>query len=495
MRWSDSIAKAIRSVRRSAARVPMGASNFVTCPRAPIGSAPRASKAGHFSSEANVTLKQGERRDDVEVALDAWGTLTGRVFDEHGEPVQGARVEILQLRYEGGRRRLVPAGAISRVTDDLGEYRLYGLRPGQYIVSAEVGALGAADLPGYARTFFPGSAAPAQAQFVSIGAFPDVFGIDFALERAPTARVAGRFLNANGEPGGGTLMLMTSQRSASAVSVSVGARIFPGGAFEFPNVPPGDYVIQAYRGRANSWAEGDFGALRVAVTDSDVVGLVLQASTGSFIRGRISFDTYLGSTQPSTSAIEITPIPVDADLSPPNNHASAKIERDWSFLIEGINGPRRLHVTRLPAGWMLKEIRVGGVDVTDRSLPFGTAAESLRNVDIILTDRVNELFGTVRDDRSRPAPGATVLVFSTDRSDWHPHSRFVRAAVAGADGAFSVTGLPFGTYHAAAVTRVPSDGADAWEDPGFLDSLIPGASTVVVGDGQRTSINPRLVVR
>jgi protocatechuate 3,4-dioxygenase beta subunit len=454
-----------------------------------------ASKSRHFNASANVALKQGETRDDVEVALDAWGTMSGRVFDEHGEPVQGARVEVLQPRYEGGRRRLVPAAAFSRVTDDLGEYRLYGLAAGQYIVSADVGGIGAADLPGYARTYFPGSAAPAQAQFVSIGRFSDVSGIDFALERGRTARVAGRFLQANGDAGGGSLVLAPSARSASAVSAAAGARILPDGTFEFANVAPGDYVIQAYKGRLNSWTEGEFGAVRVAVGDADVTDLILRTSAGSFIRGRVSFDTHLGSTTPSASAIEITPTPVDADLSPPNNHATARIERDWTFAIEGINGPRRLNVPRLPEGWMLKEIRVGAIDVTDRPLPFGSAAQSLRNVDVVLTDRVNAVFGTLRDDRGRPVPGATIILFSIDRSQWYPQSRFVRRAGAGTDGAFSVPGIPFGTYHAAAIRQVPSDGADAWRDPAFLESLIPGALTVVAGDGQRTSVHPVVAAR
>ena len=44
-----------------------------------------------------------------------------------------------------------------------------------------------------------------------------------------------------------------------------------------------------------------------------------------------------------------------------------------------------------PPGWVLKEIRAGGINVTDQALPFGTADESLRDVEIVLTDRVSEL--------------------------------------------------------------------------------------------------------
>ena len=59
-------------------------------------------------------------------------------------------------------------------------------------------------------------------------------------------------------------MLMPSARSAAAI-LPVGARIAPDGGFEFVNVTPGVYVIQAYRGRSKSWIEGEFGALPVTV--------------------------------------------------------------------------------------------------------------------------------------------------------------------------------------------------------------------------------------
>ncbi len=454
-----------------------------------------ASKVGYFGAETSLEMKTSQVRDDVTVTLDPWGVLAGRVFDEHGEPVQGAKVDLLQIRYEAGRRRLVPASGVVRTTDDSGSYRLFALRPGQYIVSAEVGAIAAADLPGYARTFYPGTPVPAGAQFVEIGRFPELSGIDFSLSRARTASVTGRFINSDGEPGGGSLTLKPSQHSLSAIGVSIGARIYANGAFEFPNVPPGEYVIQANRGRLNSWTEGEFGAARVSVVDSDVDGVVVRTSKGSSIRGRVLFESYLDSKRPAPSAIELSPIPVDADLSPPNNFATANIGPDGSFVIEGINGPRRLEVIAVPTGWMLKDIRVGGVEITDRVLPFGKADDSLSNVEVALTDRVNRLSGSVRDDRARPASNASVIVFSTDRSQWYSRSRFVRRTRTGADGAFSIGGLPFASYYTVAVSDLPDDGDEAWQEPAFLESLIPRAVTALAGEGQAVSVNPRLVVR
>ena len=448
-----------------------------------------ASKVGYFSNTASVETKTGT---EVTITLAPWGVLAGRVTDEHGDPVQGASVEILQVRYEAGRRVLAPARALGSTTDDRGAFRVFALRPGQYLVSAEVGAVATADLPGYARTLFPGTAIPSDAQFISIGRFPEVSGVDFAIVRSRTARVTGRYIDVQDRPTGGSLQLLPSHRSLAPISVPVGARIFPDGRFEFANVPPGEYVIHGYRGRVSSWTEGPFGAARVTVVESDVDGVVVQTSPGSFVRGRVVFDSAQGSTPPPASSVEISPIPVDPDASPRNNLATANIGPDGTFAIEGINGPRRLELTRTPPGWVLKEIRVGGIDVTDRVLPFGTTRGSLRDVEVELSDRVSEVLGTARDERSRPVPNVHVVVFALDRSLWYPRSRFLQKVPTDPVGAFNVAGLPSGSYYAAAVAALPDDGEDAWQDPAFLDSLMPSASTVLIGEGQRVSVNPRL---
>ena len=52
--------------------------------------------------------------------------ISGRVTDEHGEPA--ARVYV---------RATVTAVVAETRTNDLGEYRLFGLRPGAYVISAE----------------------------------------------------------------------------------------------------------------------------------------------------------------------------------------------------------------------------------------------------------------------------------------------------------------------------------------------------------------------
>src|SRR2546425_536562 len=167
-----------------------------------------------LNSARPFDLAEGETRERVDVSLVRWGTLAGRVFDELGDPIQGVSVQVLHIRYEAGRRRLVAAGGAAHATDDLGRYRLYALAPGRYVVSATVGGVASADLPGYTRSYFPGTPNASEAQFVSMAASQDVVGIDFSMSRTRTARVSGKMLNAAGEPTtGGTVQLMPSQRS------------------------------------------------------------------------------------------------------------------------------------------------------------------------------------------------------------------------------------------------------------------------------------------
>jgi hypothetical protein len=158
--------------------------------------------------------------------------------------------------------------------------------------------------------------------------------------RAATATVSGRRVTAAGEPAGGALQLLPSQNSLSAVGGPTDARTYPDGRFEFPNVAPGDYVIQSYYGRRSSSIEGEFGAARVTVTDADVQGVVVRTSAGSSIQGRIAFEPSLGTNLPNPWDVALSPIPVDYDLSPRNNLASSDIRPNGSFTIEGRRSAR-----------------------------------------------------------------------------------------------------------------------------------------------------------
>jgi hypothetical protein len=424
---------------------------------------------------------------DTELTLTPWGSVSGRVLDELGEPVQGVSMQLLRLRFQDGARRLVSAG-YTRTTDDRGVFRIFGVSPGQYILSASAGDVSTSELPGYVRTYYPGVAEPSASAFLTVAAGQAHTGADVSLVRQRTVRVSGIVRDAQGRPGlVGSLNLIPSQ-AVSALAAPVGARTSDGGAFEFPNVPAGQYVIQAYRGARNRSTEGEFATLRVSVGERDVEGIILQATAGSVLTGRVSFNASSPDAVPPRSGIDIQAVPSEADLAPLNGRATADIRPDWSFVLSGISGPRRLEVTRTPPGWAVDQIRVRGIDVTDRPLTFGTAAQSTDDVEVVLTDRVTQILGRVRDRDGRAPAGATAIVFAPTRDRWYAESRYMRAAPVGEDGRFRVEGLPSGHYYVAAVATVPAGGPGAWRDPAFLESLVAPSTSVSVGEGGRAEV-------
>jgi hypothetical protein len=398
-----------------------------------------------------------------------------------------ASVQLLQPHYEGGRRLLT--GVLPpRLTDDRGQYRIYGVVPGSYLVSSSIGQVASGDVPGYARSFFPGTDDVAAAQWVTVDAGRVISGADVALVRASTAHVSGALLDANGRPTTGGAVSLTP--AASAIGVRVGARIAEG-TFQFPNVPSGRYVISMSRGRLNSWTEGDFAALPVTVADADVGGLVLQAEPGSHISGRIIYDASDPNRAPPTTGLDIVPVPVDPAFAPSNGIARARLISSTQFELGGITGTRRLQVVHAPPGWMVESMLANGVDVLDQPLTFGGEQRSI-SVDLTMTDRVSLLKGTITDDRSRAVAGVDVLAFSRDRRAWYASSRFLRRAQTNTEGAFTIEGLPQDGYYVVAAPQLPADGEEAWQEPEYLDAISARASTVTVNAGSLTSLNLRV---
>ena len=83
-----------------------------------------------------VKVVAGEHLENLDLALLAGSVITGQVVDENGAALPLATVRILRYVYQQGHQQLVPVGTDR--TDDRGQYRVFGLEPGDYVVSANV---------------------------------------------------------------------------------------------------------------------------------------------------------------------------------------------------------------------------------------------------------------------------------------------------------------------------------------------------------------------
>jgi hypothetical protein len=149
----------------------------------------------------------------------------------------------------------------------------------------------------------------------------------------------------------------------------------------------------------------------------------------------------------------------------------------------------------MPAGWTLKRISVNDTDITDAVLPFGTEKQSLNDVEVVLTDEVTEVAGTVTDARGAPANDALVVAFPADPERRFAGSRFFAATHVSAGGAYRLRALTPAIYFVAVIDRFRDADEEAWQEPAFLERLAREAMPMTVTDGQHASLDLKLSAR
>jgi uncharacterized protein (DUF2141 family) len=123
-----------------------------------------------------IALAAAQRVNDVLVRMAKGGVVTGTVTDENGRPLPGVAVRLMQYRIQEGVRILSPiATADSDLTDDRGEYRMFGLSAGEYAVAAippEAGGPPTRSPSGgtvaYVPVYYPGTTVAADARTISV---------------------------------------------------------------------------------------------------------------------------------------------------------------------------------------------------------------------------------------------------------------------------------------------------------------------------------------
>jgi hypothetical protein len=122
---------------------------------------------------------------------------------------------------------------------------------------------------------------------------------------------------------------------------------------------------------------------------------------------------------------------------------------------------------------------VAGRDVTDTPLDV-RSGQTLSNVTITFTDKINEITGTITTTTGVPMPDYTVLAFPTDPSLWRPQARHIATTRPDQTGKYRLRGLPPGEYY---VTTVDPAEQGEWFEPAYLDEHRAGASRLTLGDG------------
>ena len=131
------------------------------------------------------------------------------LLDEFGEPVSDVQVSAMRYQFTPAGRQLAMAGR-QATTNDIGEYRLFALAPGDYYVSATLRSANTFertdDRSGYAPTYYPSTADTASAQRLTVGVGQTLSEISISLLPIRTARVSGTAVDSQGRPMTGLVM-------------------------------------------------------------------------------------------------------------------------------------------------------------------------------------------------------------------------------------------------------------------------------------------------
>jgi hypothetical protein len=483
-----------------------------------------------------ITIASGQNMRDVVLSMGPTGAIAGRVYDRYGQPLVNATVRAMKFVYTEGRRTL--GEFQSGRTNDLGEYRLYWLEPGQYIISivppqpvrfeggtvvidggpgspvplnggfpirlngnvaSSLGYTPMADsADGCLPVYFPGTTDPAMATPIDLAAGANFTGVDVTITDARGSTVRGKVVH------GLTGQLFGSQASLTprpGTTVFTEARnsAVSGGTFEFRCVPPGSYNVVAVAAISATSIVGPdgpftpdprntpqrrlFARVPVEVGGADIDDMIIALQPGFSISGRVTVEGS-GAARPA-SGIRIM-LRGEAG-SPLQQPTPGLVTPEGTFTINDVgSGEFRLRVIQNSLGGFVKTARLAGTDVLNTTFRIDGPPSGL--LEVVLSTNGGTLNATVLDERQQPFPNATVVLVPDP-----PHRaafELYRSGATNTAGVLTLGNIPPGNYKVFAWDQVD---ANAWQYPDFIRPHEAVGTPVLIREGATETVRSTVI--
>jgi hypothetical protein len=458
-----------------------------------------------------ITIAAGQRMTQVVLPLTPAATITGRVFDRDGEPLAYVVVQALKYSYQDGQRVLNTVQTAA--TNDLGEYRLFWLNPGQYFVATtyEASPLSRAMARGEAGRgiligprgrgnvgvetaraeedetqipiYYPGTTDPQGAAPINLAAGVVFSGVDLTVTAVRTFRVRGQVINGStGQPARNVNVVLEprERKGFGAPILRSRGNLDNQGSFEIAGIVPGSYDLVAILNDRNNRMSA---RVPVEIGGSDVQNVSVVLTTGFPVSGHLAVE---GVAQDVTRLrVTLRPSPGGAQFG--GALPAAPVKADGTFSMPQVGQDAyRVNVTGMPRNFYLKSARLGATDVLQQDLRFDRPPTI--PLEIVISSNTGTVNGTVLNERQEPSVNCiVVLVPSVERRF---RGDLYKSASTDALGRVHLEGVPPGDYKIFAWEDVESG---AWQDPDFMRQNEERGRPVRVTENSQTDIELRVI--
>jgi len=449
-----------------------------------------------LKSDVNVfTVQAGQSVEDLLFRMLPTAVISGRITDEDGDPMPSVRV-VAQKKKPGKSTR---ESVGTEATNDLGEYRLAGLFPGQYWIVAmppvdfrdyekqekSLAGEGPPDTR-YVNTYYPGTYDAMLASPVTLKA-GDEMPVNFTLVPARTYRVRGIITGVNPAQKPSVELISKAGDSYRANANEVG----PDGQFEVRGVAPGSYVV-----RASTPTESQSFTARqdVSVVAADVDGVKLTPLPSFTLSGHLRIEGGAAADLTQYSAnLRQAELPDDPGFFMSQEFFGTNAPADRLGNFEWKNVTSGNYIVQVYGGngrgFFLKSARLG-----ERNIETGFTASGPATLDLLVSTKGGTVEGAVVDaavekavdkegDKVHPVANATVVAVPEEKYRKLPD----RFEIESTDqhGRFTIRGIAPGSYTLYAWQDL-EDGV--YRDPDFLKSQEANGTAVKVEEGSHQQV-------
>jgi len=489
-----------------------------------------ASHNGHMHAEYGqhgpngkgmiLTVAGGQPITGIRLAMTRSGAISGHVYDNKAAPLAYVQVQMRRLTYPDGQRTLTTTS--STVTDDRGAYRLYGLPPGAYVMSAETNTNSVGIIPvGASRTppvpgvvvfqsasgpmttdpdpanqnrrrdpglliFYPNATDSRLAKTIDIRAGDDIAGINVTLNAVRSTPVAVTWnITGTSNPSNSIIELVVS-------SVSNGGEVrnrfgIPPGLSGPPvlSLPSGSYLALAME-RGSAPEPSTVGYAGFDVGSSTATRINIGMTPTRRVAGHLVGDGPQNAVDPA----DIAGLRINFRRNPPipllPGPPTVTPGRDGTFSVNGFtDGDWEVLVTGFPESprnAYVKSIRVSNTEVLGNRIHVAVEPDGPMALEIVIGANGGQLSGTAIGSKGEPLPNVTVLL----APDVPDRRELYRAIVTDAAGHYHFGNLSPGSYQLFSWEDVEPD---AWYNPAFMATLQDVGKKVRISEGSRESVD------